>query len=681
MFNRRKKSKKNSRRKPILNLPSARRARLGVEPLETRDMFSGTVNILIAPAAGLNPGALVLVGDNAGDQVVMTQSTSSPGTFTLSSSGGTEFQVNGSGITMTSATVNGINGEIVVDLANGNTSFQLNGASASGQALLGGLEILNGNGNDSVTLQNIEVLGNLPTATAASLLIDNSPAKVGDLIDTAPANIGNGSDTLTATNVTVVGNDGVVLNNGGGSNTASLTSLDVTGGGLQVLNQSDQVNTTNLTITSSTIAEQTMIDNIVGGAGAGANSSVTVSSSQFYPNQPISGVSGPSFVLTNNLAPSVLQVTGATTTFGVPIQDIGGVVPGVLPTAVQITNENTTGVSAGTQINFAVANGDTTGPTVYGSVSISNGQALPGSFNNTSFTDTTVLGGVQVANGTAAGSKGFSTSEVSLTGPNGTSTVGIGTQLAEGGITAAGAQMGTLVGGVWSVAVNNGPGPDTFSMSNLNAPYGVALFNGGSNNAATIQNWGSTSTISGSTIGSNITPSGLAHDALDIGLDNGINVVNVNSGNTIDQNVRIGALLVPITGANTVTFSGGTTTVAGTVDFIGGSGVNNFTFSAVTAAGLTATSTGGSSTVTIQGSTVTNTIDLDFGGATGTNTVKLLTGTGGTVDKLPSTLYGSVVVMGPIGADNTLDYEAADIAAEMDLDGVAENFQTVNQIP
>lgn len=655
--------KKNSHRNRAVHSLPGRRLRL--EALESRDMMAGDVTYsLVANGAVMD---LLLQGDNNSDGVVLTQSTSVPGEFTLSSTNNTQFQAGAAGVpTSSPPPILGVTGAVVVDLGNGNTSFTLNGAG-NNQALPGGLEILNGNGTDTVALNTTIVPGNLSQGTA-SLLIDNSPAVAADLIDGATANTGGGTVTVTATTVTVSGSDGLVINDGAGSNTATLSGVIVSGS-LAVQNQAavldNQVNVMmnqSSLVTGTTDIDATGVGTTKGAGGATAEA-VTINNSSF------NGV----FTLTTNLGSSVLNVTGSTTTFGTPPLP-PGVSIGALPTDVVITNENTlAGGVGGTSVNFGVANGQTTGATIYGSVSIANGPTLatnPSAFNNVVFTGTTVLGGVQVSNGSTTGATtpvGFSTSQVTFTGAVGT---GIGTQLAMGGLTVAGTQMGAVLPGkIWSVAVNNGPGPDTFNMTGLNAPDGVAVFNGGSGNGGTLGVSGSSNTLySGNTIGSNINVEGLGHDALDIGLDNGTNHVTVQATNALDQNVKIGAVALPITGTEIVNFAGGNTTnVAGTLSLLGGSGTNNFTLGSTTVAGLIVTTTGGVNTVLLQGSTVTNTLTISFGGATSDNTLQLYQATGGTANTLPSNLTGLVTVTLAAGSTNDLDYDAADATAALDV--------------
>jgi hypothetical protein len=262
------------RRERASKVASKNSKRLRIEGLETRSMLSGVVNVEIAPL--ISAGNLILAGDGSNNNVQITQTTL-PGQYTISSPSGesgesTLFQINGAGVTMSSVTVNGINGNIMVDLGTGNTAFTFNGTgSASGTSNVpAGLSIIDENGSHTNTLQNLYVNDDL-------------------LVERAIGS--NGYAALVMQSSTVVG-DTHVVNNIGGAGGDSLTSID------------------NSTLEGDSAGPAFELDN-----GNGFNTTTVTGNSQFGVGSFIAG-SQPIVLIANGNGGSQTTFTGASAVAG-----------------------------------------------------------------------------------------------------------------------------------------------------------------------------------------------------------------------------------------------------------------------------------------------------------------------------------------------------------------------------
>jgi hypothetical protein len=136
--------------------------RLRIEPLESRAMLSGVVDIVIGA------GTLVLDGDGSNNQVELRQ-TNNPGEYFISSPDNTLFTINGVGATMPSATVNGINDDIIVQLDDGNDSFSFLGVAPGVQSTApDDLIIVNSDGSNVNVISDVLVNGDLTVIKGAA---------------------------------------------------------------------------------------------------------------------------------------------------------------------------------------------------------------------------------------------------------------------------------------------------------------------------------------------------------------------------------------------------------------------------------------------------------------------------------------------------------------------------------
>ena len=148
-----------------------RRVQLRVEALESRRMLSGVVQVQTYPAVGLNPGDLALVGDTSQHSVQITSTPSGLlDQFTITSKDGTLFQLNGASPTLTSVPVDGITGNIAVNLGLGGTNtFDFEAPTTSPgsvSTVLGNLTITNSSVEKNV-INNVLIQGSLTVIDAS----------------------------------------------------------------------------------------------------------------------------------------------------------------------------------------------------------------------------------------------------------------------------------------------------------------------------------------------------------------------------------------------------------------------------------------------------------------------------------------------------------------------------------
>lgn len=175
--------------------PAAKRLR--VEMLESRHMLSGVVNVEIAPV-GL-PGTLTLEGSVDNNHVEIHQGVAA-GEYVITGLNNTLLQVNGAGVTMPTVTVNGINGDITVELNGGGDVFEFQGPSS----VPTNLQITNDGGGDENIIEGVTINGDLVVQKA-----------FGD----------DGFSGLKIIDTTVIG-DTLVDNNVGGGDGGSNTFIE-----------------------------------------------------------------------------------------------------------------------------------------------------------------------------------------------------------------------------------------------------------------------------------------------------------------------------------------------------------------------------------------------------------------------------------------------------------------------
>lgn len=157
-----KKRDAKKRKKGAVGHRQDSRRHLRFEGLEDRRLLAaGVVDVQVFPL--LAPGQLNLIGDLSNNEVRISQ-TVNVGEYRVDGLNGTLLQVNGAGVTMPSVTVNGITGDIDVDLGTGNDTFTFDDTyAAPGQTsnVPGNLIIVNDDGSNRSNIDGVMINGDL----------------------------------------------------------------------------------------------------------------------------------------------------------------------------------------------------------------------------------------------------------------------------------------------------------------------------------------------------------------------------------------------------------------------------------------------------------------------------------------------------------------------------------------
>jgi hypothetical protein len=202
--------------------------RLRFEWLETREVLAGVVNIDTLTV----PGALSLIGDGSNNSVEIRQSTI-VGAYEIGRPAGdsTLFQLNGSGQTLTGITVNGISGDISINLGDGNDLLNFNGLASGGLSNVpADLSITNAAGSKVNILNKVLVNGDLTVTKDGATSGYSELQIIGSTVigDTTVNNLGSGSgDTKTVIDTSSLqaggaNERGLLLDNGAGDDTVDV---------------------------------------------------------------------------------------------------------------------------------------------------------------------------------------------------------------------------------------------------------------------------------------------------------------------------------------------------------------------------------------------------------------------------------------------------------------------------
>ena len=479
----------------------ARSNKLRMEPLESRQVLTGIVNIEIDPVNA--PGFLALLGDASNNEVEIAH-TGEPGTYHIQGVDGTLLQINGAGVTMPTVTVNGITQDIEVDLMEGNDEF----------SFLGGT-------------------GGAPSNIPLDLLITN-----------------RGGSNVNILDDVIVNGDLLVTKDGAASSYSELHILN------------------------SRIIGDTIIDNI----GAGSGDSMTVIDTSHLQG---GGTGEDALNIFNGVGQDTLDVRG-NSQFGA-----GPFIAG--QPIIYIENGDGGSRTTFTGSSMVAGPGSTT---VYGDLELVNGDNLPGFLDIFTLNQVNILGHVDVEN---------------LSGDTTTLVIGstLGSHLTAGG-----------PGG--PTTISNDDGFDNLSISDSIIPWGLEVDNDDAMGG--MSNWGSSSSITDSEIGTRIL--GIPGDALEIQGDNGADVINVSG-----------------------------TIFGGMVDLTSlGHGLNSFAFTDMSSAPYLAFVGGDSNdTVEIDDSAITIEVLISLG--IGSDTLTIVDVDPAT--EWPSALLGMITIDGGDGVDFT----------------------------
>ena len=429
----------------------ARSHRFRAEPLETRAMLTGIVNVEIAPVNA--PGFLDLIGDASNNEVEIRH-TGTPGTYEILGVDGTLLQINGAGVTMPSMTVNGITDEIFVDLMEGNDEFSfLGGTGGNPSNIPTDLTINNQGGSNVNILDDVIINGdfNVVKGGGASSYSELHILNSRIIGDTIIDNVGGGSgDSMTVIDTSHLqgggtGEDALVIINGTGQDT-----LDVRG-------------------------------NSQFGTGP------------FIAGQPIISINnGDGGSRTTFTGSSLVAGPGSTTVYG-DVEIINGTnLPGVLDilTLNQISvlgnldvnnlEGDTTTIVIGSTLGSHLTTGGPGGPTT-----ISNDSG----FDSLSINDSVIPWGLEVDNDNANGGSSTWGSSTTITDSQiGTRALGIpGDAFALQGDDGADVidVSGTIFGGMLNLT-DLGNGLNSFSFTELSSTPYLSYVGGDSNDAVTI---------------------------------------------------------------------------------------------------------------------------------------------------------------------------------------------------
>ena len=194
----------NKRKKKVTGASraSSHRSRfLRFEGLERREVLAaGIVDVQIAPFVAA--GTLNLLGDGSNNEVDVQQ-TATVNEFRIQGKNGTLLSLNGgAGVTFQELTVNGITGDISVNLEAGDDIFRFLGTAVGGDSSIPqDLTINNGHGSDRNTIDDVLVNGdfsvtkNLGTTGYSELhILDSTVIGFTNVNNTGG---GSGGDTLT----------------------------------------------------------------------------------------------------------------------------------------------------------------------------------------------------------------------------------------------------------------------------------------------------------------------------------------------------------------------------------------------------------------------------------------------------------------------------------------------------
>jgi hypothetical protein len=313
-----------------------------VEWLETRELLAGVVDVQIAPFALPAGVFLNLEGDGSNNNVEIKQ-TVNVGEYFIEGKNGTLLSVNGAGVTFVSFTVNGIVGDITVNLLNGNDTFSFVGtATGARSSVPANLVINNADGSDVNNIVDVLVNGMLNVSKVAAtsgyseLNIEDSTVIRNTIVNNVSGAEGDTKTTINNSHLQgLAGQSAFVLRNGLGGDVTNVLGNSQFGSGsfplggnpiVHIINASGGSRTTftgaspaagfgsttvygNLRINNGFNIQGTLDEvsfngsNVLGRvfvASDGGNSSIMVMNStlgsQLTPGmQPISVTSGPGF--------------------------------------------------------------------------------------------------------------------------------------------------------------------------------------------------------------------------------------------------------------------------------------------------------------------------------------------------------------------------------------------------
>jgi hypothetical protein len=556
--------KKRSAKRPC---SKAKSRLLRVEPLETRQMLSGTVNILLGASGALS---LQDSSGGAGNNISIQPSTtpSTPNSYAITANSGTQLTL--AGVPVASPyTATGIYGNITIDLGAGTNVLNFSGPTGSPPSAnpVEGNVVIDDTVNDTNTLANLQILGSVTFNNVATTGTPPATNPPGD------ANYVNN----TFTNDQFIGP--VTMYNGATNTTSIGTSTFYQG--LYVYAPPSTVSTSSLTITSSTlygpsiseiissvdpvITEDSLtVDNTNGGT---TNGSCTTSLSL---DTFVGGVS-----ITNGNGQSQTTISGCVIQGQLAIKE--GIASGagnrvtIQPSGSVLTVIGTDAIETAASSPFLTGGATNTNEASGDAVVITNGTG--GSFtwfDGTSGDPVTIMGGINIVNGSSlTSSEQTNVNVVQFTYTNVSGAANIQDGL-DGGSSLQ-TEVNTFNSNLGStkrvdlpspMSVQNAGGYATFQMTSSDAPWGVAVDNDALS-PTTRTFWGSSTTVSSSGIGDgpwgprldvSLSKDTTLGDAFLLHGDNGSDAVNITTSSKINGTAQLNLY----GGSNTVLVSAAT---------------------------------------------------------------------------------------------------------------------------
>jgi len=204
-----------------------KRHRLTLEPLENRQLLAGNISI------ETSDGNLVILGDALSNRISIRQT--GLGQFTVTGNDGEQFRTPGGLYQKTPVKVANVRGGLLVSLASGNDSVQIQGLGSS-RSLGAFVTILTGPGKDEVVIREVQTGGlQYPPQIKIPTELNRQRAAIGNsaywnattpgsiTIDTGAGDRASDGDTVSLQSINVEGP--TMINTGFGADQVKLNGM------------------------------------------------------------------------------------------------------------------------------------------------------------------------------------------------------------------------------------------------------------------------------------------------------------------------------------------------------------------------------------------------------------------------------------------------------------------------
>jgi hypothetical protein len=204
-----------------------KRHRLTLEPLENRQLLAGNISI------ETSDGNLVILGDALSNRISIRQT--GLGQFTVTGNDGEQFRTPGGLYQKTPVKVANVRGGLLVSLASGNDSVQIQGLGSS-RSLGAFVTVLTGPGKDEVVIREVQTGGlQYPPQIKVPTELNRQRAAIGNsaywnattpgsiTIDTGAGDRASDGDTVSLQSINVEGP--TMINTGFGADQVKLNGM------------------------------------------------------------------------------------------------------------------------------------------------------------------------------------------------------------------------------------------------------------------------------------------------------------------------------------------------------------------------------------------------------------------------------------------------------------------------